>query len=153
MGVYTVKSKIVHGVTVDGFVIEDENGETRAKKTADVIKLARSEKISDAEAVLDSSTGVYVLSFNDSLQNLPTVRNTTDNMITILCRIVNSENKCVGYKVSDRHGKLYNLSLGKVWELALNEFVTGVRATVENNRKILRSVEPFRLGDIPVIEG
>lgn len=148
---FEVKAVIIKGIDIGGYIVaaEDDNTKTQEVNTSDIIKLAKTQKIVNAETVLDADTGEHVLSIDEGLINLERVKNTKGTKINILCRIVDESNKCTGYKVTDNSGKTYRLSNKKVWELAVNNFIDSVEAVVINNKKIIRSKGDFKLEDLP----
>ena len=151
MNKYVVKAKIVQGITLTGFSIENQSGETKNLNLDDVINLAKSEQIDNAELLFNPDTSNYILCIDQGLINLPTIRNVKDAKITLLCRIVDNNDNCKGYKASNNAGSTYRLSIHKVWQLAVNNSVAGIKAYIKNGKKILESEEGFELSKLPKV--
>lgn len=144
---FEIKAVIINGLNVSGYLVSaDDNPEkTQEVNVVDIIKLAKSKRITNAETILDVDSGEYVLSIDEGLSNIQKVRNTKGSTFNILCRIVDADDKCVGYKVTDNSGKTYRLSNRKLWDLAINNFVNDIEALIINNKKVIRSIGDNKL--------
>lgn len=149
---YKILSKDINGITIKGFTIENSEGNIKNISLADAIKLARSNKISNASAKFDMINSEYKLSVENGLLQLPYSDRTRGMKFTLLGRIVNSSNKCIGYKVQDDKGKLYKLSALKIWELAEQGSVYGIEAKLSTKGKLLISSDECKLETLPVFK-
>ena len=131
-------------------IIVTNNTEEKRITMEEAIMMARNDKIENATAILNTASSKYVLSVEGGLKNIETVYG-KENHLEIICRLLNSDNKCIGYKVKDSEGKVYKLSLAKVWELALKDNIVGIRAVLNNNRRCIISKDDYKLSDIPVL--
>jgi len=150
--IYIIKSKVVKGINIEGFEIVSTDGIRQIISNEDAIKLARSNKIENAYAVLNSDTGKYMIVFNNGLENLDSIRNTKGIKLRLVHRLVDKNNNCFGYKAIDNNGKSYKLSIGKTWELALSQSIIGIDAKIVHGVKVLKSTSDTSLADIPRIK-
>ena len=101
---YRIDKKVVNGIEVDGFVLKNKNGTNQLISLDDAIKLARSGKIENAHAVLNTETAKYEISIDGGLSKLETIRNANDTHIELTCRIIDSNGNCIGYKTHGGNG-------------------------------------------------
>lgn len=144
---YTIVDKCFDGIRLVGMTIETDEHKTQYVDKHDIMKLARNGKIKDTECILDTDTGEYVIDYKNGLDTLDTTYK-SNTMLTPLCRMI-SRGKCVGYKVRDNSGKSYKLSINKIWELAFNHSIVGVRAVIIGGNKVLLSDGDMELKNLP----
>jgi len=149
MSEWRITKKEIKGLLVSAIIIENDSGESKRISLEDAITLARNEKIENAVAILDTSSGKYILDVNNGLTSLDTIYHNNGLNLTIICRLIDSNKKCIGYKVKDETGKTYKISLSKAWELALNNSIYGVKARINGKTKCIISTEDFKLSNIP----
>jgi len=145
-----VVSRVVNLISTDGFIVETEGGKSQPIDKANTIKLAKSGKLSNVEVVLGEN-GEDLLLIDEGMSQLPSIRNTLGEKLTLAYRIVDADGKCIGYKVSNGKGQLKKLSIKKVWELAVNDHIDNVKAYISNNKLVISSINNFRLSDLPRI--
>ncbi len=152
MGDYKIDKKVVNGIEVDGFVLKNKNGTNQLISLDDAIKLARSGKIENAHAVLNTETAKYEISIDGGLSKLETIRNANDTHIELTCRIIDSNGNCIGYKAHGGNGNYYQLSIERAWELASNNKIKNVKAMVQKNIKIMIGTNGFAFSMLPVVQ-
>lgn len=149
LSIFKITEKVINGFKLDGFILEDDTGKRQPVSIDTVTKLARAGKILDAEAILDSDTGEYILHIEQKLGDIGTVRNVAGRELYLTARILDENDNCIGYKAKDHDGKDYKLSINKAWRLAINNSIHGVKAEIVNGYKIIISTERFRLEKLP----
>lgn len=150
-GKYTIIEKEIKGIEISSLVIENSESNRKNVSLVDTIKLARGDKITNAKAIFDTSKGRYILAVDNGFKSLGNTDRTKGLKFSILGRMINSENKCVGYKVQDAKGKIYKLSISKIWDLAEQGSINGIKAKIISGKKILLSTDDCQLHNIPVI--
>lgn len=148
---YTIVQKDIKGIEIRGYIIESEEGTRKNISLADTIKLARSEKISNAKAIFDAGSGHYMLDIDNGLESIEDADRTRGLKFSVIGRMLNSEDVCVGYKVQDTKGKIYKLSISKIWELAEQGSIVGIVAKIKAGKKVLVSTDDCQLHSIPII--
>ena len=147
---YKIVGKEYSGIEISSFVIENESGQIKSISLNDIVKLIRGDKILNAKCILDTDTGNYVVSINDGLDKLKEMpKNNTS--LTVTARLFDND-KCVGYKVCDKNGKNYKLSILKVWELASQGCINNIKAKIINNNKVLISTDDLDISTLPIIK-
>lgn len=149
---YVIDKKVVNGIEVEGFILKNKSGTNQTVSLVDTIKLARSGKIENAHVILNTETAQYELVVDGGLSKLETIRNANDTHIELTCRILNSENKCIGYKAHGGNGNYYQLSIDRAWELASNNKIKNVKALAQNNIKILLGINGFTFNSLPIVK-
>lgn len=144
---YNVVNKCFDGIKIVGLTIQNDEGKTKFVENSDIIKLARGNKIQDTECILDTDTGKYTIDYKKGLSSLDDTYKSSGTF-TPLCRII-SKGKCMGYKVRDNNGKSYKFSISKIWELAYNHSVVGVKAAIIGETKVLLSTDGMDLKNLP----
>lgn len=146
---FTIVEKVINGYSIEGFILEDEDGKRQPVNVETATKLARAEKIDGAEAILDSDTGSYILHISKKLNDIQTNRNISDRVMTLTARILDADGRCIGYKAKDHTGKDYKLSINKAWKLAVNDSIHGIKAVVLNGYKVMISEDGSSLNNLP----
>ena len=149
---YKIVNKSYTGIQIDSYIIENNEGKHRSISVDDTIKLARANRLSNAKAILNYHTGEYILSIDGGLHSIPDKDRSNGLCLSIIARIMDSENNCVGYKVTDGLGKYYKFTPEKVWELAEQGAIPGLEVEMSGRYKILRSSDTVRLIEIPKID-
>ena len=147
---FVIKRKVVKGLEIESFILE-LNGKEQKVPVKEAIKLAKSGRILSAEALLDIDNKNYILYVENGTANISSEDTDNNPKLEALGRVINNNNKCIGYKVKDTSGKEYTLSIQKTWELASIGCINGIKAGVTNGIKTLLSTESLRLCDISVI--
>lgn len=151
MNKYKILNKEFKGINIIGYTILNEEGKTKLVKLQDMIKLARVDKLEDTHAVFDASDASFVLHYIPGIVTLENSDRSNGVNLKLTARII-SENKCIGYKAIDNNtNKNYKLSIEKVWELAEQGSIIGVKGTYINNKKTLISDSDNKLIDLPKI--
>lgn len=146
---YSITEKYINGVDITKFAIETLDGYKRtAVSYEDTVKLAKSGKISNIGTVFDITTDTYILDYRGKLKEIPIHKQAE---FTLSGRVINQENKCIGYRVTDCNGKVYKLSINKTWELAAIGSVKNIKAKFIGNKKVLVGIQDFKLSDLPKI--
>ena len=146
---YKIISKVYSGIELIGFNLMCSDGSSKTVKPDDDIKLARVGKLRGCEAILDTSTGSYVLYIDEGYDSIETSIK-EDKVMQLSCRLMDVDtNKCIGYKAIDKTGKTYRLSINKTWELASNGLIKGIKAKVYNKHKVLLSSDEIDLDKLP----
>ena len=140
---YRVVDKYVNNLVINKYTIENiEEGNMLTITKEDLIKLTLSNKVADANVVVDTVNNSYILILNN---DIPIHDN---NRFYIVCRIINN-NKCIGYKVKDNDNKNYRISIAKAWELACNNSINNLEAKIIANKKVLRLKDGSSLSELP----
>lgn len=146
---YEIVDIHLDGLVISKFTLLELGSNKRATASYnDVITLARNNKIKNASAFLDITSGSYLLNVDGGVNNLP-VHKTVD--LTLTSRII-SNNKCIGYKAKDISGRTFTISIEKIWELASIGCVKGVTAQINNGRKVLLSNDSVLLKELPILK-
>lgn len=149
---YKIIAKVISGIEITDFIITDGT-ETKAFKLDVVTKLARSGKIENARARLNTVTEQYTLILDDKLEDIPLVE--SKKTLKLIGRII-KDDKCIGYKAVDDIGKSYKLSIEKVWSLSnkglTDGYIEGVQAKIINNKKVLLSTDECKIYNLPKIK-
>lgn len=135
---YTIIEKKLAGLKVIGFNIINSNNIKSYITYEDCLKLVRLSKITNATLLLDILTGEYILNVENGIDNLPIAEAITK--YKILGRLI-KDNKCIGYNLTDKSGKTYKISIKKVWELASNGEIEGIRGIILNKHKVIKSID------------
>lgn len=150
---YKIVAKQIKGIRTVGFSIENSEGHRKNIDTQDTIKLARSEKLDNATSVYDAVNGEYLLDIKDGLNSIEKSDMSKGIKLKILGRLVDSNTgKCIGYKTQDKKGKVYKLSISKVWDLAEQGSIDNLKAKVFNGRKVLIGINDVKLSQLPIIK-
>lgn len=149
MSRWEIIKKEISGIEVVAYTIKSEDDSTKRVSIEDATLLARNGMITNASAKLNTVSGRYILDIDDS--NLVEENyNNKEDKLHIVCRLIDNENKCVGYKVKDDNGKSYKLSSSKTWELAEKQTIVGIKAVIKGNKRCLISTEDCVLEDLPI---
>lgn len=149
---YKIISKEIKGISLVGVTIENDTGNRKNINITDATKLARGNKLSNASAKLDVLNGEYKLDIDGGLQSIEYSDRTKGLHLTLLGRLLNTDNKCVGYKAQDDKGKIYKLSISKIWELAEQGSVKGIKAKVTSGYRVLISTKECKLQSLPIFK-
>ena len=147
---YKVIGKEFNGIEIGAMLIENEDGNKKKIPTSDVVKLARSGKLSNAHSLFNYLTGDYIVAFDDGLDSIETLDRSAGIQLVLTARIL-QDDKCIGYKAVDSKNKTYKLSIEKVWELAERGSVKDIAAKINGEKKILLSIGDIKLKDLPII--
>ena len=139
MSQYTIIAKKLHGINIQGFLIEDDEHNEKVISYDECAKLARIDKISNAKMILDVTNGEYILSVDGGYTGLETLH--SEYKYKASGRLIKN-NKCVGYTLVDNSGKSYKISINKVWELASNNEIENLKGVIINKHKILKGAVP-----------
>lgn len=149
---YRIVAKEVKGISVVGFTIENDEGNRRNISLQDAIKLARGNKISNATAKFDVLNSEYMIDIDGGLESLDYADRTKGIKLSLLGRLIGVEGKCIGYKAQDDKGKLYKLSIAKVWDLAEQGSIIGINVKVSSKGRILESTSECNLSELPIFK-
>ncbi len=147
---YKVVGKEFNGIEIGSMLIENEEGKRKKIPMADIVKLARGGKLSNAQSLFNYIHGDYIIYFDDTLLNMETMNRSAGVHLVLTARILQDDN-CIGYKAIDDKNKTYKLSIEKVWELAERGSINGISAKINGNKKVLISTGDIRLKDLPVV--
>ena len=147
---YKVVGKEFNGIEIGSMLIENEEGKRKKIPMADVVKLARGGKLSNAQSLFNYINGDYVIYFDDTLLNMETMDRSAGIHLALTARIMQDDN-CIGYKALDDKSKTYKLSIEKVWELAERGSINGITAKINGDKKVLVSTGDVKLKDLPVV--
>lgn len=147
---WKIIKKELKDLSVSAVVITNETGEEKRVSIKDVVLLARNNKITNAKASLNTISGNYILNVDSGLSSIETVYG-KDNQLEIMCRMINSDNKCIGYKVKDSNDKVYKLSLSKIWELASKNIIYGIRAGFYGDKKCIVNKDDYKIENVPIL--
>lgn len=146
---YIIYKKVISGIEVEGFILKNSDGNTQTVSLDDTIRLASTNKIDNAHVILNTDTAKYELVVDGGLLNLETIRNVNNTNIELTCRILNNNGHCIGYKARGENGKVYQLNIGRAWELASNNKIKNVRALIQKKAKIMIGVNGFTFDGLP----
>lgn len=149
---YRIVAKEIKGISLIGFTIENTEGNKKAISLQDAIKLARSNKISNATAKFDVLNSEYMIDIENGTDTLPYSDRTKSIKLSLLGRLIGTDGKCIGYKAQDDKGKAYKLSISKVWDLAEQGSILGIRARVSSKGRVLESTDECRLSELPIFK-
>ena len=147
---YKVVGKEFSGIDISSMIIENEDGKKKKIPKADIVRLARGGKLSNAHSIFNYIDGSYVISFDDSLMNIESIDRSSGIHLSLLARIIQN-NRCIGYRALDGKNKTYKLSIEKVWELADRGSINDIKAQINGDKKVLISAGDIRLKDLPII--
>lgn len=147
---YKVVAKEVSGISIIGVTIENKDGNKKNVSISDAIKLARSKKLENAVARFDVVSGKYMIDVEGGIDNLENSDRTKGLKLVLLGRLLNVDRKCIGYRAQDSKGKVYKLSISKVWDLAERGSIVGIKAKISNSCRVLESTELCNLQELPV---
>lgn len=148
---YRIIQKDYTGIEITGVVIQNKDKQTKLIPMDDAIKLARSDKLSNATAVLDTNSGDYILDIEGGLQSLENTDSSKGVQLELKARLIEN-NKCIGYKATNNKGKTYRLTIDKVWNLAEQGSIVGVSGRIINGSRVLLSNKDFRLRNLPEMQ-
>lgn len=149
---YRIVAKEVKGISIVGFTIENDEGNRRNISLQDAIKLARGNKISNATAKFDVLNSEYMIDIDGGFESLEYADRTKGIKLSLLGRLIGVEGKCIGYKAQDDKGKLYKLSIAKVWDLAEQGSIIGINVKVSSKGRILESTSECNLSELPIFK-
>ena len=141
MKTYTIKERYINGIETAGYIVEDNEGSTKTLRTSDVLKLALQNSITNAQAILDTSTNNYELLITNNEDILNKRNMITTHKYTLEYRLVNKNNNLIGYVIKDRNGTKYKVDLAKAWKLASENCLDNIEASIINGQKVLKSVD------------
>lgn len=146
---YELVYKHLKGIYVTKYTIKRiEDGEQKDVAIGDVIKLAALGKIANATTIVDITSGENILKIDGGYSALP-VKHEVDGKL--IARIVDSNNKLVGYRLKGINGKTYKMSADKAWNLAAIGCIDNAEAKIISNKRILRGCNGIHLEDLPKI--
>lgn len=149
---YRIVAKEIKGISLTGFTIEKEDGTKKNISLQDAIKLARSNKISNATAKFDVLNSEYMICVENGINTLPYSDRTKSIKLSLLGRLIGTEGNCIGYKAQDDKGKTYKLSISKVWDLAEQGSIVGIRAKVSSKCRVIESTDKCNLSELPIFK-
>ena len=138
MAKYKIVSKTLNGINVASYTVKSTDDETKRLSVQDTISMARLGDIDNVEAVLNTETGEYILYFKYGESSIPI--ESRSNVLTPIARVFENGN-CIGYKVIDKNGKQYKLSTNKVWQMAIDKQIYGIKAKLINGKRAIISGE------------
>lgn len=150
---YKIVAKEIKGVTVSGFTIENSEGTRKNVSSQDAIKLARGNKIHNAKAILNILNSDYMIDIDEGIENIPKSDRTKGLKLSLLGRLISVDGKCIGYRAQDDKGKVYKLSISKVWDLAEQGSIIGIKAKLSSKGRVLESTSECNLSELPVFKG
>ena len=148
-----IVAKEVKGINVVGFTIENVDGNRKNISLQDAIKLARGNKIRNASAKFDLLNSEYMIDIDGGINNIENSDRTKGLKLSLLGRLINVDGKCIGYRAQDDKGKVYKLSIAKVWDLAEQGSILGIKAKLSSNGRVLESTSDCELSKLPVFKG
>ena len=149
---YKIVAKEIKGISLIGFTIENADGNKKNISLQDAIKLARSNKISNATAKFDVLNSEYMIDIENGIDILPYSDRTKSIKLSLLGRLIGTEGKCIGYKAQDDKGKIYKLSISKVWDLAEQGSIVGIKARVSSKGRVVESTDECNLSELPIFK-
>lgn len=147
-GKYTIINKDINNLVITGYTIQNEEGKTKVVKTADIVRLIRSGKIKNARVLLDTDSAEYIVDVDGGLINLPNNAK-NKNKMTLLCRLIDGDKKCIGYKAQDINGKTYKLSINKIWELSTQGLIENYTGKIIGDVRAIISLTDQKLENLP----
>lgn len=149
---YSIVAKEVKGISVVGFTIENEDGNRKNISLQDAIKLARGNKIHNASAKFDVLNSEYMIDIENGINNIDKSDRTKGLKLSLLGRLLSVDGKCIGYRAQDDKGKVYKLSIAKIWDLAEQGSVVGIKAKLSSKGRVLESTSDCNLSKLPVFK-
>jgi len=148
--IYKITDRYMQGLKIVRFTVEKlADGKSTSASVEDIIKLARLNKVEGISALIDIVNQEYILDYKGNLRNIPIHKSAE---LRLVCRIIDGNQECIGYKASDSSGKTYKLSINKTWELASINCINDVKAKIISNRKALIGVNGFSISSLPRLE-
>lgn len=138
---YTVSKVILDKLEIKGYEIKS-NAVSKLVSLHEIIKMAEKGDVENI-SVIDGT-----VCFKHGMQGIDWVTQYNNKHFTILSRLVNKDNICIGYKVKDENGKVLKISLNKAWELAILHTITNVEANVISGIKSIVGVGDLRLSEL-----
>lgn len=145
MASYTIVGKKLDSVEISIIAIQDTDGNVKNIKYSSAVKLAQTNELENGHAILDISTGDYILGVDGGINNIPDI----EPVHVRLAGRIMEEGKCIGYKVVDNTGKKFRLSSQKVWDLAEQGAVVGVTAKLNGENKVLIDSDICSFRELP----
>ena len=149
---YKIVNKVYKGIEVEKYTIENHEGKHKTVDLDTIMKLVRTNKISNARAILNPHTEEYMIAIDGGIMSLPEMSSTSGLSLQVVARIMN-KGECIGYKITNGTGKYYNYSLERVWEMASKGEIPGLEAQIIGHCKALIGSELVNLSTIPKMEG
>lgn len=138
---YIVKKIVLDRLDKKAYEISD--GEhTKMVVTKDILKIIKKGEVENTQ-IIDGT-----VCFIGGMQDIEIVTQYSNKQFTLLNRLVNEDNKCIGYKVKDGNGRVLRVSLNKAWELAKLQALTDVDAKIISGIKSLIGVGDLRLSEV-----
>lgn len=144
---YKIVAKEYSGIEVNKFVIERDDNKRKSISIEDTIRLARNNKLENAEAIYNSYTEDYTLCIDGGISNLP-VKTTGEYVVS--ARIMEGS-RCIAYRITDSNGKHFKLDLDKVFDEIANNSIQGLDAKIINGYKVISSLGTIELNKLPKI--
>lgn len=149
---YSLIGKCYKDLDICEFKVKHEDNDNTEYLSRDrVIELASAGEIKGVHTVTDIDGKIELL-VDKGLSSLDTCVNEDRHKMKIIGRMVNSDERCIGYVVVGDNKKEYRLSIGKVWEMTINHNIDGVKAVIKNDRKYLLSIDTGFLSNLPKIK-
>ena len=136
---YKIVTKEIKGISLIGFTIENADGNKKNISLQDAIKL----DVLNSEYMIDIENGIDILPYSDRTKSIK---------LSLLGRLIGTEGKCIGYKAQDDKGKVYKLSISKVWDLAEQGSIVGIKARVSSKGRVVESTDECNLSELPIFK-
>lgn len=132
---YEVKELVLDGLTIAGFVLENENSEIKNIRYTDFIALVKSGNIQGVRYVdVDGEKNLVGLDISQ-------IGIRKDTKISIVSHIQDEDGNIVGYETDNGR----KLSSKKIWDMAVNNRINNCRALfTQDGTKIIKYI---RIGD------
>jgi hypothetical protein len=147
LGKYSIVEKHYSGIEVSLYTIEDEDGKRDIVKSVDVIQLVKQGIVKNAKYFINTYNNEDII----SIENEINVGIREASVFEIKCILINDVGAYVGYRVTNKKNKTYDLSSNKVWELALDNLIKDTEAVMQSKYRVLRMINERSLSDIPKI--
>lgn len=146
---YKITKRIMIGVEQIGFTILDNKNKERQLKEEDIIEMCKRNLISNASIILDSETCRYEVIVHDDIELM--IKKNKSIETTVVTRIIDDNNNCVGYIAKDKNGNTHKLNKNTLWKLAYNGSVKNIKAEINNKNKLIFSTGDVKLSNLPVL--
>lgn len=150
---YRIVAKEVKGISITGFTIENGDGNRKNISVQDAVKLARGSKITNASAKFNVLNSEYLIDIDGGIDSIENSDRTKGLKLSLLGRLLSVDGKCIGYRAQDDKGKVYKLSIAKIWDLAEQGSIVGIKAKLSSKGRVLESTSECNLSELPVFKG
>lgn len=148
---FTITAKVMEDLKTVGYMLKDKYDAISFCGYNNIKRYIKNGDVSNARLILDASTAQYLIDL-DSTENIPIVRNPMNDTYTIVNRIVDANNVCMGYSIKNASNEVKRVKIKTLWKLAMNNQVKDVKAYIYEDKLVLQGINGFKISDIERIK-